>query len=149
MTTREDIVQVARSLLETPFHHMGRLPGVGLDCAGIWVCVARQLGLVPPDFDVPAYVPQPDGHSMIEWCNMYMGSSVARADLLPGHGIVLITDKDPQHLGIVGDYGGGRLSIIHASNSFSTVPPRVIETRLMFSRNQRFVAAYRFPGVED
>jgi hypothetical protein len=65
----------------------------------------------------------------------------------PGDIAVLITDLLPQHLGLLGDYRHGGLSIIHACNARSCVPPRVIETRLMFSRALRFVAAFEFPGI--
>jgi len=145
MSTRADVVRVARTYLETPWHHMGRLPGVGLDCAGVPVCVARELGLVAPDFDVPAYMPTPDGREMLEWCNTYM-TPVAMADMQPGDVVVVITDVYPQHMAILGDYVHGGLSIIHASNA--SHPPRVIETRLMWSRTQRFVAAFVMPGIQ-
>lgn len=144
MSTRADIVRVARSYINTPFHHMGRNSGVGLDCAGILVCVARELGLVTSDFDVPAYTPVPDGRSMLEWCEQYM-RRVDQATMQPGDAIVLITDVHPQHLAILGNYLHGELSIIHAANTAH--PPRVIETRLIFSRAQRFVAAYALPGI--
>ncbi len=144
MTTRDDIVRVARSYIETPFAHMQRLPGLGMDCAGVLVCAARQLGLVPQDFDVPAYTPVPDGRSMLAWCNEYM-KPVSRFDMQAGDAIVVITDKHPQHLAILGDYLHGGFSIIHAANTAH--PPRVIETRLLFSRAQRFVAAYSLPGM--
>ena len=144
MTTRVDIVATARSYIGTPFHHMGRLPGVGLDCAGVLVCAARALALVAPDFDVPAYTPTPDGRQMIEWCERFM-TPVAQDEMQPGDAILLITDLHPQHLGILGDYVHGGLSIIHAASN--ATPGRVIETRLMFSRVQRFVAAYVLPGI--
>jgi cell wall-associated NlpC family hydrolase len=144
MTTRADIVRVARSYLSTPFHHRGRLPGVGLDCAGILVCVARELGLMAPDFDVPPYTPTPDGRTMLAWCETYM-TRVSQDAMQPGDAIVLITDVYPQHLAILGDYRHGGLSIIHAASNAD--PPRVIETRLMFARNMRFVAAYALPGI--
>jgi len=145
MTTRVDIVQIARSYIGTPFHHMGRLPGVGLDCAGVPVCCARELALAPPDFDVPAYTQSPDGHSMIEWCDQYMGGEIAKKDMQAGDMIVLITDKYPQHLGIVANHVSGEFSIVHAS-TFGGMN-RVVEHRLMFSRIQRFSAAYAFPGI--
>lgn len=144
MTSREDIVRVARSYLGTPFHHRGRLPGVGLDCAGILVCAARELALVAAGFDVPPYTMTPDGRSMVAWCERYM-TPVTREAMQPGDAVLLIVDALPQHLGILGDYRHGGLSIIHAAARAD--PPRVIETRLMFSRVQRFVAAYALPGV--
>lgn len=147
MTTRSDVVLAARSYLDTPYHHMGRWPGIGVDCAGLIICVGRDLGLVPADFDVPSYKAQPDGVSMLQWCDEHMGGAVAESDLLPGHVIVVKSSVRPQHLAILGDYVNGGLSIIHAA--VNATPPRVIETRLMFSRTLAFVAGYRMPGVAD
>ena len=142
--TRADVVRVARSYLGTPFHHAARAPGMGLDCAGVIICVMRELALCAPDFDVPPYIPTPDGVSMLALCEQHM-RIVPRAQMQPGDALVLITDKYPQHLGILGDDPRGGLSLIHAANAAH--PPRVIETRLMFSRVCRFVAAYALPGV--
>ena len=144
MTTRLDVVLVARSYVGTPFHHMGRVPGVGLDCSGVLICTGRELGLVPPDFDVPPYTPTPDGHSMIEWCDTHM-RRVSQVEMRPGDAILLVVDQHPQHLGILANYPHADFSLIHAASNAS--PPRVIETRLMFSRTQRFVAAYELPGI--
>lgn len=145
MTTRAEIVAIARSFIDTPWVPYGRLPGVGLDCAGVLVCAARASGGVPYTWDLPPYKQEPDGHTMIEWCNKFMGARLNKADMKPGDAIVLVTDQHPQHLGILGDYLHGGLSLIHASNVAN--PKRVVETRLMFSRAQRFIAAYTFPGI--
>lgn len=149
MTTLSDIVSRARTYKGTRFVHMGRTPGSALDCAGVLVCCARDEGLVSPDFDVPPYLQKPTGNMMLEWCDKYMGGRVPKDQMRPGHALVMVVDKDPQHLGILGDYkyGVDVLSIIHAANNAH--PPRVIETRLMWTRVQRFVAAYRFPGVTE
>lgn len=144
---RQDIVMVARSYIGTPWHHMGRTPGHSLDCAGLLICVARELGVVQPDFDIPAYTQRPDGHSFLEWCDQHM-TKIPQADM--GFGDVIVTKLDlaPQHMGIVGDYRYGGFSIIHSCNARSVVPSRVIETGLVFSRVMKFVAAYQLPGVE-
>jgi cell wall-associated NlpC family hydrolase len=143
--TRADAVRVARTYVGTPFQHMGRLPGVGLDCAGVLVCLARELHLVAPDFDTIAYSQLPDGSSMMRWCGEYMDPK-PRELMVPGDVVLLITDEDPQHLALLGDYPSvGTLSIIHAAAVAR--PPRVIETRLMFSRAMRFAAAFSFRGI--
>ena len=143
--TRADAVRVARTYIDTPFQHMGRLPGVGLDCAGVLVCVARALSLVAPDFDTVAYSQLPDGNSMMAWCAQYM-SPIQRDKMVPGDVVLLVTDEDPQHLALLGDYPyAGALSIIHAAAVAR--PPRVIETRLMFSRAMRFAAAFSLRGI--
>ena len=146
MTTRADVVRVARSYVGTPHHHLGRLPGVGLDCAGVLICTGRELGLVAADFDVPTYSPHPDGHSLIDWCDEFMGPDVAEGDMQPGDAIIVRVEARPQHIAILGDYVHGGLSIIHSA--MNATPPRVIETRLMFSRVLKFVVAYALPSID-
>jgi cell wall-associated NlpC family hydrolase len=64
---RSAIVTAARSWLGTPYRHQHRERGVGVDCAGLVIGVARQLGIVPADFDVNGYSRQPDG-SLLAHC---------------------------------------------------------------------------------
>ncbi len=40
---------VARKFIGTPFVHQGRVPGAGLDCVGLLVAVAREMGIEPVD----------------------------------------------------------------------------------------------------
>ena len=141
---REEIVRAARARVGIPFQHMGRSLA-GLDCDGVLISVARELGLVAKDFDVPPYTKVPDGKTFLEWCDRYM-TRITQSEMQIGDAVVVIVDKHPAHIGILGDYVHGGFSIIHASNARSTVPARVIETRLMFSRGMKFVAAYRLPG---
>lgn len=49
MIDRDAIVAEARSMIGTPWHHQGRLPGVGLDCIGLVVCVLERLGYTAKD----------------------------------------------------------------------------------------------------
>jgi len=142
MTTRTDIVTTARTWLATPFHHQARLRGVGVDCIGLVIGVARALGLVAPGFDIAAYPRIPDGKTLLPLAREYM-TEIDRAAMQPGDVVVVSFDKDPQHFGVLGDYRHGGLSIIHAASQ----PGRVIETRLMFSEHMKFVAAFALPGV--
>ena len=139
MTTGAEVVQAARGHMDTPWVHQGRTPGVALDCAGLVICVARQLGLVPADMDVNGYTRAPDG-SMLAWCEAHM---TRIPDLELGAVIVVVCDQQPQHMGIVADYRHGGWALAHATNAAG----RVVETRLMFARNLRLVAIYRMPGV--
>jgi hypothetical protein len=143
MILNEQIVTAAREWIDTPFQHLGRLKGVAVDCAGVLIGVCRRLGTVSPDFDITTYSPVPDGHSMVVWCETYM-KKIDASFAQPGNAILLAVDEEPQHLGILGNYLYGGLSIIHASSSAH--PPRVIETRLMFSRIQRLISVYELPG---
>ena len=139
---RSQIVQAAREWIDTPFHHQARLKGVGVDCVGLVIGVARELDLVPHDLDVQGYPRTPDGTSLMATMRQHM-TEIDRAVMQPGDVIVVSFDRDPQHLAILGDYRHGGLSIIHAAGKTG----RVIETRLMFSSAMTFVAAFALPGV--
>jgi len=139
MITRNDIVAVARKYVGTPFHHMGRSPGVGLDCVGVPICVMRELKATAPDFDVPNYAISPEGTALMAWCNESL-PPVQKSEIRAGDLIVLIIDKFPQHVGIVGSLPNGELTIIHAAGGAN--PPRVLETRMAFGKWMRFVAAF-------
>lgn len=143
LRTPADVVAAARALLGTPFHHQGREPGVGLDCAGVPIVVARALGLVPPGFDVEPYPATPDGVSLRAYCDAHLQRWAWEE---PG-GVVLVSWRDgpPQHLGIVAEHPAGGLSIIHADGARQK---QVIETRLEWGRYMRRVACYRFRGVD-
>ncbi|MBS1716474.1 MAG: C40 family peptidase [Armatimonadetes bacterium] len=39
------ILREARKLIGTPYHHAGRLPGIGIDCWGVIACTFRALGV--------------------------------------------------------------------------------------------------------
>ena len=142
MTTRTDIVDAARTWIGTPFHHQARLKGTGVDCVGLVIGVAKELSLVEPSFDVIAYPRVPDGTSLMHLVNLHM-TEINKDIMQPGDVIVVSFDKDPQHLGILGNYRHSGLSIIHAAGRSE----RVIETRLMISSSILFVAAFSFPGI--
>ena len=137
------VVKAARGWLGTPYLHQGRLKGIGVDCAGLIIAVARELGLLPPEFDVTGYSRQPDGQ-LLSHCDRHM----RRVDE-PQPGDVLITrfDIDPCHLGFAADYHiPGHLSMIHALCARSG-RGKVIEQRIDASMRRRLVAVYRLPGV--
>ncbi len=139
--TSADVVAAARRQLGARWMHQARLPGVAMDCVGLVIVVARQLGLVAPDFDVGPYGRQPDG-SMLTLAGQHM-RPLSSIEL--GAVLAVAVDRDPQHMGIVGDYRHGGWSIIHAHSMSS--PPRVVETRLMWSAVMRLRGLYRLPGV--
>lgn len=148
--TRAAVVAEARTWIGTPYHHQARVKGVGVDCAGVLIGVARALGIVAADFDISGYTREADGHSLLEWCDANMRRLPGQQFMQPGHAVVVAFDKHPQHLGVVVDYPApGVLAMVHATAVVSSGRPRVLETRLVFGRSMRFVAAYRLPGVED
>lgn len=58
MGKREEIVEEAGTWLKTPWHHMARVKGAGVDCANFLAGVYHAAGLVP-DLDF--------GHYPIDW----------------------------------------------------------------------------------
>lgn len=142
--TREQIVSAARMLIGTPYLHQGRVPGPegGTDCIGVPVMVAWMRKIKPLSWDVTGYRRIPDGHTLMARLRAEMGDEVGLADVLPGDLLVVDWGRFPHHVGIVGDYHLGGLSLIHADN----VSLKVVEQRLTFTGPMRFVSAFRFPG---
>lgn len=140
---RADVVAEARSWISTPWVHQQRTKGVAVDCAGLVIGVARALGLVDPDFDINGYTRAPDG-TLLRRCAEVM-QPVQQHAMQPGDVLVIATDSEPAHMGILGNYRHGGLSLIHAAQGGKN---RVVEHRLMFASNLRFVAAYALPGVD-
>jgi cell wall-associated NlpC family hydrolase len=141
--TAADVVVAAHDLMGTPFRHQGRQPGQALDCAGVVISVARQLGIVAPDFDITGYRRLPDGVSLRAYCDEHL--QAVAAPRVGGVVLVSFETSVPHHLGIVVPYAhGGALSMIHAESQRHR---RVIETRLLFGRTMRLQGAYVFPGV--
>lgn len=140
--------QIARSYMGTPFQHQGRTPGVGLDCAGLIICVCRELEIVEPDFDVSNYAQQPDKTSVIDACDKYL-VRVKSEEMRPSDVAVIAWDSYPQHLGIVGKYplGDGILTVIHAFCRQGEKDARVVEHRLAPFMKKQVKRVYRIPGV--
>ncbi len=135
-----DVVAAARSYLGTPYQHQARLKGVAVDCVGLILCVGRDLGHLPEGFDYSGYGRVPDGVLLRQRLEKHL-REVPQSEMRPGDVVCIAFAKHPQHVGILGDYRHGGLSIIHAA-----MPPgRVIETRLLFGPVMQFRAAYRFP----
>jgi len=148
IVTRHDVVKEAREWLHTPYRHQHRAKGYGVDCVGLVIGVARNLGLVPPTFDVNGYAATPDGKTMLATCDRFM-DRIALHLLRPGNVLVYEFDArlGPQHMGIVGDHMEGGLTVIQA---LSTTPGggRVIEWNIARPRkNWRASAAYALRGV--
>jgi cell wall-associated NlpC family hydrolase len=140
---RQAIIDAALRHEGTPWVHQGRLPGVALDCLGLLVVVARELGFVPQDFDESGYSRFPDGVSLPDGLARYL-VPINRSAIAPGDVVSMTFDQFPQHVGIVIPYKhGNALAMVHASSRAG----KVERTRLMFNDKMRFTGAYSFPGV--
>lgn len=111
---REQFVTRARDYIGAPWRHQGRSVDGGVDCIGLLLLVANDLGLVPMSADQRGYARTPDGADLLgifdTWCE--------RMDLLqaleePGHIVVMRSNRYPGHVGITATRYG-KPSIIHA-----------------------------------
>ena len=137
--TRAQIVRIARSYLDTDFHHQGRCKGVGVDCVGIITGVGTELGV--PFRDFKGYGRLPDGHLLCEHLGKWM-IEIPIEDRKAGDALIFRFGRrgKPRHVGIQTDTG-----IVH---TWFTIG-RVVEHRLDERWSKRIHMAFQFPGVED
>lgn len=132
----EAMIAAARDCLKTPFMHQGRLPGTGLDCAGLLVVAARAGGVEVIDRDNYARTPH-DG--MLEAVlDAQPALEKVRGAPQVGDVILMRFGRDPQHLGLCTDNG-----LIHAYERIG----QVVEHRIDEAWQRRIVAVYRFKGA--
>lgn len=101
-----DVVEKARGLLGTPWHHQGRLPGFGIDCIGIVVCIAHARDYF--SYDETNYGRDPTDDRLERGLERFF----KRIDGPPAPGCVLLFEHPEtkrQHLGIATENG-----MIHA-----------------------------------
>lgn len=133
--TRQQVIDAARAYLGVRFHHQGRCRA-GLDCAGLLVCVARDLG-ISTACDWSNYPRIPDGAAMQRTLD---NCGARRVEAFrPGDFVLMRFNGQPQHIAIVTDRG-----IIHSY----LAARRVVEHGLDGIWRARIVAAYSFEGVE-
>lgn len=137
MPTREQIVSAARRYLGVRYRHQGR-NRQGLDCIGLLICVARDVGYVA-EGDRLDYSRQHNGVALRAGLDAN-AVPIAVDQYKPGDILLMRFDTLPQHVAIVTDKG-----MIH---SFLTAR-RVVEHRLSDDWQARIVAAYSFPGVSE
>ena len=101
--TAEDFIDAARSYVGSPFHHAGRLPGVGLDCIGVVVCAANACGFAHRD--EAAYPLRSNGQLRIN-----IDAQLVRVrDAMAGDVLLMSLGDDEHHVAL---YTGS--TIIHA-----------------------------------
>lgn len=140
---RAEVVDTVRAWLGTPFIPQQSRRGVGCDCAGLVLGVARDLGIVAPDFRLPTYRQQPNG-SMLKLCDEHL-IRLSRGSQRAGDVVVMRFQREPQHLGILVPYRDTLLAVVHALMTSE----RVVEHRLDARWTAFVTAAYAFPGVVD
>ena len=148
MINKSLIVDEARAWVGTRFHHQGRVKANGnnkggCDCIGLIVGVADNVGLMYAGqklsaYDRIDYAKIPYGNQLYNSFCEYL-DEIRINDVQGGDVLMFKFDKDPQHVGIVGELDGDR-TIIHCYLQARGV----VEHRLDKQWRQRIVAAFRF-----
>ena len=135
------IVTQARSWLGTPFKHQARLKHVGCDCIGLIVGVVGELDLTSIngtkliDYDAHGYSRLPDGQLLQQGLEACLQPS----DNMQAGDVVMMKFRDePQHVGIVSDYGD-EFGLIHCYAEAG----KVVEHHLDELWSSRVLKSYR------
>jgi cell wall-associated NlpC family hydrolase len=150
MITRDQVVKAARSYVGTPFSHQGRVCGKGVDCVGVVICVAVDLGIkdtngVPFQLhDYPDYSSQPLGSFVHDEARTRLIEKSV-ADIKAGDVVTMKVPYTPSHAGIIAERDGV-LYLIHALNTGKK--PRVVEHIIDKVWRSHITGAFTYPGVE-
>jgi cell wall-associated NlpC family hydrolase len=142
MTLAERALQVAQDAIGTPFLHQGRAAWLGLDCAGLYVHICRELGLL--HIDAKGYPRNPYDCQLEKQLDSQPCLERV-SDAAPGDILAMRISKQPQHIGIHAGYIDGHPYIIHASEEHGgTVMHRIDELW-----RARIMRIYRFVEVSE
>jgi hypothetical protein len=124
----------------TPFAHQGRVAGVGIDCAGLYVHICKELGL--PHLDAKGYPRNPyDGQ--LEKQLDAQPCLIVVSESMPGDILAMRIRRQPQHIGIHAGFIDGHPYIIHASEEHGGV----VMHRIDELWSARIMRVYRFIEV--
>jgi cell wall-associated NlpC family hydrolase len=132
------LVEAARGMIGTPFKHQGRLPGVGVDCAGLVICALADAGVSIRDVK---------GYGRLPAHGVFMGvvddhsDRIEQADIQVGDLMVFAFRAEPQHIAVVSCVDPVR--IIHAYSAIG----RVVEHGMDETWQTRLRGCYRVRGI--
>lgn len=141
--TGAEIVTATRGWVGVRWLHQGR-SRAGIDCAGLVIKVAHDLGM--SDFDAFDYARHASDETMLAVCREHL-VEIEKSEAGPGD-VAVMRFGCNRHIGIFGDYLHGGLTLIHA---YSQHPRRVVEHRFtdewLRSVDASLIGAFRFPGL--
>lgn len=145
--TRSQVVEVARSWIDTPFKHQGRIKGQGCDCLGLIVGIAKEIGACDKD-----YLNYPEGGifdfsrlTLTDYKNYFieLDNSPENPPIASILQLWVTARNQFQHLAIISQLPG-RLGIIHANVSTK----KVVEHTYSELWQKRVLGIYDFRNIE-
>lgn len=138
MTVQDELVAAARTWLDVRWRHLGRDRARGVDCVGLVIRCAHQIGVT--DFDTRNYGRRPVPTDFLREMRGQL-VQIQKRDM--GHGDIGVfrEPRHPCHVGIVDVDESGQRWIIHAY-----APHRkVTRDPLTGERLDRLLMAFRLP----
>lgn len=140
--TRAEFVEAARSYLQIPFEHQGRSRS-GVDCLGLLVCIARDLGI--DVVDNLNYGRSPCHKTMraglLNHFNIIPRASISAGDVL---WIKWTRRAYPLHLAIVTECSSGNLRTMNILHAEADIAKRVVEHPLPVAWHTLIVTSLRW-----
>jgi hypothetical protein len=139
----------AREYVGTPFHQQGRVKGLGMDCAGIVLCVGEDLGLCYRDgrkihrFDYKDYGMFPVLDAMQTEADKIFVKK-ALNEMIPGDILTMRAPFIVHHMAIVSQLKQG-LGIIHAYGGVGKIVEHLLDERWA----GRIAGVFSYSGVDD
>lgn len=134
----DQFIASARACIGTPFRHQGRLPGIGLDCAGLVIHAAQTIGIELVDYK--GYPARPfDGMLKKMLDSQPNMQEIAVEDILPGDILLMRVNVAPQHLAILSH----NKNIIHSYQNIGSVCEYALDSQYQST----IVSAYRLSYV--
>jgi NlpC/P60 family putative phage cell wall peptidase len=139
LNPRAAVVAEARTWLGTPYHHMGRVKGVGCDCLTLLAEVYAAAGIIAPVAEIQFYPPDWHLHRSAE---LYLAGVVERACEIdgppqPGDIALFRFGRCFAHGAIVTNWP----MLIHAWHSAGVVADSAVQPRLT-GRPVRFFSPF-------
>jgi hypothetical protein len=150
VVSRIAVVEKAREYIGTPFAHRGRIKGTALDCVGLLLCVAEDLGLRDKlgrrirRTDFLNYPEKPGAKIIREQCAGYL-TEKSFADIQLADIVVFRLGDNPSHFGIISAVAS-ELAFVHA---FPGSSRGCIEQVLSLNWRSRIVGVYGCPNVSS
>ncbi|OYV99034.1 MAG: hypothetical protein B7Z62_02025 [Deltaproteobacteria bacterium 37-65-8] len=140
MTLRDQIVAEARTWKGTPFQHLARCKGAGVDCIGLVVSVAKAMGFSVEDRKQYPRIPI---HGVFSDELKRQTDEIKIVDVLPGDMLAFTWRAELHHVGIVTCLDP--MTMVHA---YATAR-LCVEDDVDSMWHNRIVGAYRFKELAD